>query len=672
MTIRSPRSLVRALSAFAIAVASLLVLAPAGSAHAGLESSDPASGELLADAPASITMSFTEPPDLELSSVAVVGASGAEVETGPLERGSPPRSLEVALPGGLDDGVYTVSWRVVSTADGHLTSGAFAFGVGVTSGEIAEAPETQEPATPSPSPLVLGKALLYAGLALAVGAATTGLFAFGGVVPARRLLLPSAGVAALVGALAMTVAEAGVVEASIGELLSSSAGRSYVWLLATSALTLAASLAASRSGGRGPLAILGLAAAATMLVRATSGHAAALVPALPPELAQWIHFLAIGVWVGGLLPLLLLLRERRAVGGPAPAGEAARFSRIAGWALLVVVITGVARTIGEAGGVGDVRAMLTETSYGTALILKLALAVALIGLGALNRRRSIPRLATDDALLRRVVSAEVVAAVGVFALTGTLTSLNPDAGRGSPAPPPVRAATASGADFATTTRVRFTATPGTAGPNTFEALVVGYDDGDPIDADEVTALLSPIGRPEIEPATIELEPEEPGTGGAPSVWAATGTQLSLAGAWDLVVQVRSGARTTEVPLVLVTRAPPSTSVVAQGQGDLPDVETFTLSTGEQLQVYLDPGTPGTNEYHVTAFDPQGDELPLSGLVVVAAGPDGVSEALDVTRLTPGHFAAPVEAGPGRWTFEVVATSEGGTVLQASQRSEVGT
>jgi uncharacterized membrane protein len=394
------------------------------------------------------------------------------------------------------------------------------------------------------------------------------------------------------------------------------------------------------------------------------------VPPLPVELAQWFHFLAIGVWIGGLLPMALLLREHRAAGQPAPAAEAARFSRAAGWALLVVVITGVARTVSEAGGFGDVWAMLTDTSYGTTLIVKVALAVCLIGLGALNRRRSIPRLETEDGLLRKVLAVEVAGAVGVFALTGILTSLNPDDARGELPPPPPRQASASGADFATTTRVTFTATPGTAGPSTFEARVVGYDDDLPVDADEVSVLMSPIARPEIEPTTLELGPGEPADNGAPAVWTATGTQLSLAGAWDLVVQVRSGARTTEVPLVLVTRAPPTTSVVAQGSGDLPDVETFTLSTGEQLQLYLDPGTPGTNEYHVTAFDPQGRELRLSGLVVVAVDPDGLSEPLDVTRLTPGHFAAPVEADAGRWTFEVVATSEGGTVLQATQELEV--
>ena len=134
--------------------------------------------------------------------------------------------------------------------------------------------------------------------------------------------------------------------------------------------------------------------------------------------------------------------------------------------------------------------------------------------------------------------------------------------------------------------------------------------------------------------------------------------------------MRAGARTTEVPLILVTRAPPTTSVVAQGSDELPDIETFTLPTGEQLQLYLDPGAVGTNEFHVTAFDRAGRELPLSGLVVVAVGPDGDAEALDVTRLTPGHFAAPVETDAGRWRFQVVATTEGGTVLQANQEQEI--
>ncbi len=663
---------------FAIGVVLLVAHASSASAHAGFISSDPSDGQVLPTAPPSITMSFSEPPDPDLSSVTVLDATGATIETGTLERGVPPRSLELALPDVLGDGVYTVSWVVVSEADGHLTPGVFAFGVGVAAGGVVPAPATAAPPTPGPSPLaVAAKVLLYAGLALSVGTAVSGLAAFGGVVPSRRLLLPLAGAAALVGAAVMTIAEAGVVDASVGDLLASASGRSYVWLLATAALTLVTALvasaaghsAASRSAGRAPLVAFGAVASAAMFVRATSGHAAALVPAWPSELAQFLHLVAIGIWIGGLVPLLLLVRGRSEAGEPPPVIETKRFSRLAGWALLAVVLTGTARTVGEAGGIGDVRAMLTDTSYGTALLVKVALAAGLIALGAFNRRRSIPRLATDGTLLRRVLTIEVVGALGVFGLTGTLTSLNPDGSNAPPAPPRAASITASGADFATTTRVTLTASPGVAGPNTFKATIVDYDDGSPVDADGVAVLLSAIGRPEIGSSTLPLEPGERTHDGGHAAWTGTGTQLSLAGAWDAVVQVRSGARTTEVPLILVTRAPPATSTVTQQPG-LPDIETFTLSTGDQMQIYLDPGAAGANELHVTAFDRKGDELALSGLVAIAVAPEGQGKALESSRLTAGHFSAAVQVDAGRWQFDVVATTEGGTVLQATHDQEI--
>jgi copper transport protein len=650
------------------AVVGVVLWTATASAHAGLESSDPRAGELLPAAPDAITLAFTEPPDPELTQVTVVDAVGAPVEVGGVQRGSAARSIRVALPDDLPDGIYTVSWRVVSTADGHQTAGVFAFGVGTT-GAIEPVTDAPASSTPPPSPLaVIGKVLLYAGLAVAVGAAVTSVLAFGGVVAGRRVLLPAAGTFALLGATAMTLAEARLLDVSLGDLLTSATGRSYVWLVATSLATLVAAIVAGRTAGRVPVIVMGAAAAAAMLVRAMSGHAAAVIPPQPSEVAQWAHFLAIGVWIGGLVALAALLVRDRRDATPPPVEQVRAFSGLAGWAVLVVVVTGVFRSVTEAGGFGEVAAMLTDTTYGTTLIVKVALALVLVGLGALNRRRSIPRLADDGRLLSKVVGVELVAAVGVFALTGTLTSLNPDppADERPSAPASV---SATGTDFATTMRVTFTATPGTAGPNRFDVRVEDFDDATPLPVDEVTATMAPIGRPEIEEATLELEPSDPAEG-APATWSAPGTQLSIAGAWDVTVQVRSGAETTEVPLVLVTRTPPTTSVVAEGTGDLPAIETVTMSTGEQLQLYLDPGVAGANEYHITAFDPGGDELPLSGLIVVATAPDGSHAVLDATRLTAGHFAAPLDAAGGAWTFDVVATSEGGTVLQATQRLEV--
>ena len=111
-------------------VVSVVTASPA-SAHANLERSDPATGEVLAQSPSSVTMIFTEPPDPGLSAVEIVNAAGQPVQTGPVTAGAAARSLQVGLPADLPDGIYTVSWQVLSEADGHWSADAFAFGVGV-------------------------------------------------------------------------------------------------------------------------------------------------------------------------------------------------------------------------------------------------------------------------------------------------------------------------------------------------------------------------------------------------------------------------------------------------------------------------------------------------------------------------------------------------------------
>ena len=74
----------------------------------------------------------------------------------------PDDTLVVPITDPLPKGTYTVTWRVVSVDDGHVTAGAFAFGVGTPPGAAtARAAST----TSGPTPLaVASKAALYAGL----------------------------------------------------------------------------------------------------------------------------------------------------------------------------------------------------------------------------------------------------------------------------------------------------------------------------------------------------------------------------------------------------------------------------------------------------------------------------------------------------------------------------
>ena len=120
------RRVARMLVPLAIAAAVTLGSAGIAAAHANLASSDPAANALLDHAPANVTMTFTEPPDPKLSIVHVLDVNGTDVESGTVQ-GVPANNeqLMIPLPADLPDGVYTVSWRVVSEADGHATAGAF-------------------------------------------------------------------------------------------------------------------------------------------------------------------------------------------------------------------------------------------------------------------------------------------------------------------------------------------------------------------------------------------------------------------------------------------------------------------------------------------------------------------------------------------------------------------
>jgi copper transport protein len=643
-----------------LALPVLFLWAPAAQAHANLESSEPADGAILAIAPERVILTFTEPPDPKLSSVQVLDATGAQVQEGKAQPvPGDDHALQVGLPSDLSDGVYTVSWIAVSETDGHATSRAFAFGVGVNTTDIVPRPGAGGSGTPSPSALsVAGKAALYAGLALLFAAGALGLVVFGGTVPGGRRTLAVGAVLAPLGSVAIVAAERSMLGVGLGDLLGSNTGGPLVRVVVAALVTAAAAVAVILRRSRGTLLALAAAAVAAMLMRVWAGHAGS---AALQVVLQWCHFLAIGTWTGGLALLSVRLWSRR--DGDAPIREIRRFSLLAGWALLVVIVTGSLRAIDELGGLGQWRRLFDE-AYGITLLIKLALAAILIALGAANRYRSIPAIERGErpATFATVVRAEVLLAVGIFALTGVLTGLPPVATGPASGHTMRPSLVVTGSDFATTVRVRLTITPGTVGPNTFRVDALDYDSGAPLPADRVSLRFEPLGDPSVGPSTLELA-------AAGDAWQATGTQLSLVGPWRVTVLVQQPSGAVDIPLQLRPRLDQTVTVARSD--DLPDITTITLPGGASIQSYADPGAPGSNQLHITFFDPQGAELPIAKLAVSADGPDAGPLAIETRRLTPGHVAADVELSAGAWTFDISATTQAGDTLVASYAQTIG-
>ena len=229
----------------ATVLAGLLLLGaggPAG-AHALLRESDPAAGSSLERAPGRVVLTFTERPEPGLSSISVLDTSGEPVERGqaaPVD--GAPLQFAVGL-GDLADGTYTVSWRVVSKDDGHVTAGSYAFGIGVpapTATPQAQAAPRGE--TPSPSaPATAARLALYVGLTLLLGVAVTGLAVFRRVLPpGARPLLAVAAVLTVAGGVTRFLAEQARIDAPLGTLLASSTGQGLLRLAAGVVATAAA------------------------------------------------------------------------------------------------------------------------------------------------------------------------------------------------------------------------------------------------------------------------------------------------------------------------------------------------------------------------------------------------------------------------------------------------
>ena len=100
------------------------------SAHAELLKSDPASGALLDTSPTQIQLFLSESVSLDFSQVQLYDRTRAEMQLGALGRANnDPNSISVPILQTLQPGIYTVAWRALSSTDGHLTAGLYAFRV---------------------------------------------------------------------------------------------------------------------------------------------------------------------------------------------------------------------------------------------------------------------------------------------------------------------------------------------------------------------------------------------------------------------------------------------------------------------------------------------------------------------------------------------------------------
>jgi putative copper resistance protein D len=194
-----------------------------------------------------------------------------------------------------------------------------------------------------------------------------------------------------------------------------------VLCLQAAALTGAAVLVAANARFSPLAAVL---AGLAVLLEAGHSHAFAMAHGLSLLLlSQSVHLLAAGAWLGGLLPLLVVVAH-------APLDVAQRilrrFSALAAAAVCLLAGTAIFQAIALSGGLNR----LFGTDYGMVLLIKAGLFAALILLAANNRLRLTPALASREGEGSRrslvwSISAETAIGLVVVLAAAALSGLEP-------------------------------------------------------------------------------------------------------------------------------------------------------------------------------------------------------------------------------------------------------
>lgn len=542
-------------------------------AHAVPEHAEPNANEILEEPPTELSITFNEPVVPSLSRIRLLTQAGEEIEVGTLRAVDEENiTLAVDLPE-LKDGAYLVSWQVLSTVDGHTTSGTYSFGVGET--ELTAVSEDVTIISQLSPFGAAARSLTLLAVSLFIGLFSFRLFVWNplfhnvemieaekqlDIITARTSLKISWGAMSLVilGLTLIFIDQARTYNflqfSNLQTWMSTRFGT--MWLLRLLFVVLMGFFCRSlgidvkknnpdmlqgRKWWIGLVIAIGLGWTISLI-----SHSAALTEdTLVATVIDLGHILAAGLWVGGLFFLAIALRQSRNL----PSEERTwlnlslilNFSVIAASSVGILIASGFYLAWQHVGNWTS----LVGTAYGRTLLLKLGLTLPTLVIAAINLMFVKPRLNTAYDLFnsdnqknktaapilrsfRRLVGIEAMITIAIVLIAGVLTDFQ----RGEDAP--LLADTAGRIVVSQSVEdlnIDMTIEPALIGQNTFDVYITD-ENGNPVpDAAQVSIRYTFLGQ-SIGAAMDEAISQGDGH------YILEGSYISLIGPWQAEVSIR--------------------------------------------------------------------------------------------------------------------------------------
>jgi copper transport protein len=385
---------------------------PESFAHPVYVDSSPRAFQSVPSSPAEVNVFFSEPIELEYSTIRVLGPDGSAVDLNdPHNVEGDTASIGVTLQPDLPEGAYTVTTSVLSAVDGHVVGETFTFGVGTAvqqqTGAGGQQQQQRDILSPEES---ISRFPGMVGQVIVVGAAFATLWLWkplarvpwlsSAISKTRvsidrnmiRLIIIGTGLV-LASGVAMIVVQSISINAGIPEAIGTQFGNVWLTRMLQSSILMGIAVAVYRRLAKNKaiasraeiyaILILGL---AVLVTSSLIAHAAA-TEQVGPILLDFFHNSAASIWIGGLVLLGFVGVPKLLSIGDSMIKSAALSILIPRFSTVVVTLLGIAVITGPVllFALESDLSLTVASVYGQILAIKLGLAGVMVAMGAYSQ-----------------------------------------------------------------------------------------------------------------------------------------------------------------------------------------------------------------------------------------------------------------------------------------------
>ena len=393
-----------------ISISSVIIIPsiPNSYAHSYIQKSDPVFSQTLSTPPTKVDVYFNDPIDIRFSKIIVLDADGKQIQVGDQKYiNGDQTTLSVSLPPNLENGIYTVSTKVLDQTDGHVTENAYVFGIGqavpknLVASTASSYQEVSIPEAVARFPSLLGQIIV-------AGIASASLWLWGPLsrIPKLREALSQTrieieksmiklsvigSIIILASGFAMIIVQAYSINAGILDAISTKFGSMWILRMIISSVLFGLSIAMyykikNAIMPRSYHGILLGVSFSVLLTTSLISHGAATGNPIPLVL-DFVHNVFASLWIGGIIYIAFVVMPqlRKITSSNLSLSTLSlvipRFSTLVISVLGAVTITGPFLLYSLEGNF----ALILGSFYGKILIIKLSLAATMIALGAYDQ-----------------------------------------------------------------------------------------------------------------------------------------------------------------------------------------------------------------------------------------------------------------------------------------------